>query len=111
MNQQELIPHCSECKRNLVLKMNRVDRSVFWGCPGYPRCTSTQQYEGIQDPGVPEWDERMNEWRNTSSSEESEAVTGTMLTDDEFGEAEHYRLNRVNSEDVGMVKVPSDNEF
>ena len=43
-------PKCPKCDNRaepleMVMRQNRTDGSIFWGCPAYPRCTTTQKYK------------------------------------------------------------------
>lgn len=35
---------CPKCKAEMVLRTNRRDNSLFWGCSNYPACTGTIRY-------------------------------------------------------------------
>jgi len=36
------VPTCERCGKDMVRRVNRRDRSSFWGCPGYPKCGYTR---------------------------------------------------------------------
>ena len=39
------VPTCPTCKVKLVMRTNRQDLSVFWGCPNFPACRTTSQWK------------------------------------------------------------------
>lgn len=52
-------PLCRDCGEELVIRENRKDGSEFWGCPGYPACTYTQN-EIKADPLDEEFEARIS---------------------------------------------------
>ena len=39
-------PPCPTCHRMMVLRANKTDRGLFWGCTIFPRCPATRRYGG-----------------------------------------------------------------
>lgn len=44
--EEDETPTCQACKKPMILRANRTDRGLFWGCADFPRCAATRRYGG-----------------------------------------------------------------
>lgn len=47
------IPLCDECGEPMVLRKNRNNGNLFWGCSTYPKCSNTKAHTDEQDREAP----------------------------------------------------------
>ena len=43
------IPRCPQCGRPMLMRRNRRNHGLFWGCVAYPRCRGTRRPRGTGD--------------------------------------------------------------
>ena len=66
-------PPCTKCGYSMLLKRNREDKSLFWGCTLYPDCKLTQAFLGR---------DQILQFADESSSSAASSASESEWTDD-----------------------------
>ena len=37
------VPVCPQCSQKMVMRSNRMNHGIFWGCTGYPKCRGSRR--------------------------------------------------------------------